>query len=66
MVLDHQCCSVEGCTVHVGMVKTTPNVKRNKQIRDDWASGLWTVEELSYFWGLRPREVSRIVATPNR
>ena len=35
--------------------------QRNRQIREDWRSGLWTVEELSCFWGLDPRQIAEIV-----
>jgi hypothetical protein len=61
MVLDHERCNFAGCAVHVGLTKGTPTVKRNQQIRDDWRSGLWTVEELSSFWGLMPLTISTIV-----
>lgn len=61
MVLDNERCSVAGCTVHTGWVKTTKLCVRNEQIRDDWLSGAWTLEELSSFWGLRPLSIESIV-----
>jgi hypothetical protein len=61
MVLDHQVCGVLGCGLHYGWSKETPVVIRNKQIRDDWKSGHWLVEELSFFWGLKPKLIISIV-----
>jgi hypothetical protein len=61
MVLDNERCNVVGCDLHKGWVKTTPFSVRNEQIRDDWASGVWTLEELSSFWGLKPLVIMSIV-----
>lgn len=62
MVLDHERCNVSGCTMHPGWVRATSRSEQNCQIRDDWASGLWSVEELSCFWGLNPLVVSTIIS----
>jgi hypothetical protein len=61
MVLDHETCNVAGCAIHTGWVKTTTYGVRNAQIRDDWLSGAWTLEELSSFWGLKPLSIKSIV-----
>lgn len=61
MVLDHEICNVAGCAIHTGWVKATEYGVRNKQIREDWVSGAWTLEELSSFWGLKPLSIKSIV-----
>ena len=61
MVLDNEFCKVDGCTLHVGQRRKTSTSVRNDQIRDDWASGAWTLEELSYFWGVKPLSIAFIV-----
>jgi hypothetical protein len=61
MVLDNERCSQPDCKVHPGWTKKTSIARRNEQIRDDWSSGSWTLEELGYFWGLKPLVVSGIV-----
>jgi hypothetical protein len=61
MVLDHQVCNVIGCDLHYGWSKETPAVVRNEQIRDDWKSGHWMIEELAFFWGLKPESIFNIL-----
>lgn len=61
MVRDNERCSHRGCSLHPGWSRTTSLSHRNEQIRDDWASGDWTLEELGYFWGLKPLVVAGIV-----
>ena len=61
MVLDHEVCRVLGCALHTGRVKKTSITSRNDQIRDDWESGDWTLEELSSFWGMKPLAIAHIV-----
>lgn len=66
MVLDHERCSHPRCTIHTGWTKATRVSVRNEQIRDDWASGVWTLEELSSFWGLKPLVIATIVRGTDR
>lgn len=61
MALDHEYCRVLGCTLHIGSSKGTSITRRNEQIKDDWKSGHWTLEELSSYWGLKPLVVAHIV-----
>lgn len=65
MVLDHESCFVSGCTFHQERLKTTSTTDRNAQIREDWKTGSWTVEELSYFWNLNPRLIQSTIAKGN-
>lgn len=66
MVLDNERCSVDGCTVHPGWTRTTLLSVRNRQIIEDWASGAWTLEELSSFWGLDPLVIVNVVRGTDR
>lgn len=63
MVLDHESCSVEGCVLHPGLPKPPQSLaRRNEDIREDWKSGKWFVEELASFWGVRTQLIESIVA----
>jgi len=61
MVRDNEVCLVHGCMLHTGWRRATPQIKRDEQIREDWESGDWTVEELSYFWGLSFPKMSKFL-----
>lgn len=62
MVLDHEYCRVLDCTWHPCATKPQQSfAKRNEQIREDWKSGDWLVEELSYFWGLKRTVIAGII-----
>lgn len=61
MVRDNEQCSMPGCKVHQERARSTSLSYRNEQVRDDWASGEWTLEELGCFWGLKPLTVASIV-----
>lgn len=62
MALDHEICGVAGCTVHTGLAKeNTPISVRNEQIKEDWVSGDWTLDELVSFWGTKPESIVSIV-----
>lgn len=60
MALDNERCEVSGCTLHRGWRRVTPGKKRDAQILEDWASGEWSVDELSSFWGLTPLRIMAI------
>lgn len=60
-MLDHEQCGVAGCIVHQDMKRTTSTRVRNEQILDDWASGVWTLEELSSFWGIKPLAIAAVI-----
>ncbi len=61
MVRDNERCSRPECKIHTGWAKFTTFKIRNEQIRDDWLSGEWSLEELGCFWGLKPSVVAGIV-----
>lgn len=61
MVRDNESCRVPGCTVHIAFPRKTSLSYRNEQIREDWASGDWTVDELSSFWGLKRQVIVNII-----
>lgn len=61
MVLDHERCGVDGCVQHLGRAKSTDDSRRDSQIKEDWDSGEWTLDDLSSFWGLAPRKISMII-----
>jgi len=66
MVLDNESCKVLGCTLHVDEIRETSTDFRNEQIREDWASGEWNIEELSSFWGVTPVSIYLIVGGVRR
>jgi hypothetical protein len=66
MVLDNEVCDVKGCTLHTGWEKTTPISYQNRQIRSDWKTGHWTVEELAAFWGVSHLSIIRTVNSKSK